>query len=169
MDKRPFNFGQIVFDQMSWTMKGWKHNQRDGRMTDQLMTLTYFGWSFIARPSECFFQNLAKIKLLISPTLSHTSPATQAFPFPNNAASYFVYKHCFFHINMCIRHFNFNNKVDLSQVTSILISKKRLSWKPDDQNSIRGLQEIGQESTIQKITLPFILNSDWSLDFASTI
>jgi len=70
---------------------------------------------------------------------------------------------------MCIGLFNFNKKVDLSLLTSLLISKKIFSRKTDDQNSIRGLQEIGQVSTIQKITLPFILNSDWSLDFASTI
>jgi len=34
-----------------------------------------------------------------------------------------------FYINSFIEHFIFRNKFDLSQVTSVLISKKRVSWK----------------------------------------
>jgi len=40
--------------------------------------------------SRCFFQTLAWIKILISATLPFTSPATWAFTFPNNAASYLL-------------------------------------------------------------------------------
>ncbi len=89
-----------------------------------LTNFIYFISIFHKRASSLYHTS---IKLLISATLFPYPPPPLAFSFPDNAAFFlFVNIPCSY---KCVsKHLIIRTKVDLSQVSSVVISRKRLCW-----------------------------------------